>query len=169
MQTINLNGTWEVRPEELACKGKEGLTQVKKADSGWLEARVPGEIHLDLMRAGQMDEPLVSTNAPQCRWPEEKSWWYRSSFAASAAFLKHERQQLIFDGLDLYAQVFLNGKLVGEARNAFVPAVFEVKSFLQQGDNELVVRLTVGSEIAKDSEGPVHHQGLYANRNFPGR
>ena len=70
-----------------------------------------------------MEEPLISTNAWKCRWPEKKSWWYRTSFRAPATFLEHERQQLIFDGLDLYAQVFLNGELLGEARNALPSAI----------------------------------------------
>jgi len=147
MQAIGLNGTWKVRPEPLSCRGETGLRRVRKARSGWLPARVPGEIHLDLIRAGQMEEPLVSTNAWKCRWPEKKSWWYRTRLRVSASFLKHERQQLVFDGLDLYAQVFLNGTLLGEAKNAFVPATFDARHALEKGTNDLVVRLTAGPEL----------------------
>jgi len=147
MQTIDLSGAWKVRPEALSCRGERGLRRVTKARSGWLPARVPGEVHLDLIRAGQMAEPLVSTNAWKCRWPERKSWWYRTRIRVPATFPKYERQQLIFDGLDLYAQVFLNGVLLGEANNAFVPAVFDVAHRLRKGDNDLVVRLTAGAEL----------------------
>ena len=106
------------------------------------------------MRAGQMPEPTVGTNMPECRWPETKSWWYRRTFEVDADFVAHERQALVFDGLDLYAQVFVNGQLAGEAANAFVPATFEVKRLLRAGENELVVRLTSGSELAKDTVAP---------------
>ena len=97
------------------ASAKPGLEDVRKAKDGWISAQVPGEIHLDLIKAGQMPEPTVGANMPKCRWPETKSWWYRTTFDVGADFLKHERQQLVFDGLDLYAQVFVNGQLAGEA------------------------------------------------------
>ena len=154
MQSILLDGVWSVRPEPHACTGEAGLADVLQKQTGWLPAQVPGEIHLDLMRAGEMPEPTVSTNMPECRWPESKSWWYRTTFALDNHFTTHERQELVFDGLDLSAQVFVNGKLAGEAANAFVPAVFDVKRFLRTGENELVLRLTAGSELAKDATPP---------------
>ena len=152
--TISLNGTWEVRPQSLECAGEAGLAQVRQTREGWLPAQVPGEIHLDLMKAGQMPEPTLGTNMPHCRWPETKSWWYRTTLEVREDFLRHERQQLVFDGLDLYAQVFVNGHGVGEAADAFVPAVFDLQGRLHAGKNELVVRLTAGSELAPDDSGP---------------
>jgi beta-mannosidase len=151
---IDLNGTWQVRPESKTCLGEAGLVQVREAQDGWMPAQVPGEIHLDLMKAGKMPEPTVSLNMPKCRWPETNSWWYRTTFTVPADFHRYERQRLVFDGLDLNAQVFVNGKLAGEAADAFVPAAFEVKKLLQAGRNELVVRLTDGSELAPATTGP---------------
>ncbi|MBI4025895.1 MAG: hypothetical protein HY360_12995 [Verrucomicrobia bacterium] len=158
MQTINLNGSWTVLPAAFECAGEPGLAQTMRAQKGWIPARVPGEIHLDLIRAGQMPEPVIGVNMPACRWPETKSWWYRTAFEFDPDFLQHERQQLVFDGLDLYAQVFVNGRLAGESANAFVPAVFDAKRFLQAGRNELVVRLTAGSELARDEKPPGQEQ-----------
>ncbi|MDD5705867.1 MAG: hypothetical protein PHR35_08070 [Kiritimatiellae bacterium] len=148
MKDICLNGVWKVRAEPMDCIGEAGLRGVLAAADGWLEAQVPGEIHLDLMRAGRMPEPSVGANMPECRWPETKSWWYRTAFEVDEAFLALECQELVFDGLDLYAQVFVNGKLAGESRNAFVPARFDVRGRLRAGANDLVVRLTAGSELA---------------------
>lgn len=152
--TIILNATWQVRPEPLSLIGMAGLEKVREAADGWLSAAVPGEIHLDLIKAGRMPEPTVGTNMPECRWPETMSWWYRTTFDLGADFLNHERQQLIFDGLDLYAQVFVNGQLAGEAADAFVPAVLDVRRYLRAGRNELVVRLTAGSELSPDDSPP---------------
>ena len=188
MITIHLDGEWSVRPEDFACIGETGLVRVRQAQEGWLPAQVPGEIHLDLMRAGQMPEPSASMNMPECRWPETKSWWYRTTFEPGQEFLQSERQQLFFDGLDLYAQVFINGKLVGESANALVPAEFDVKRFVKAGQNELVVRLTAGSELAQDETpagqgkewkpnsaaygaipNPMGTGDLYSHRSWPGR
>lgn len=154
MKTVELNGTWSVRAEPLNCIGDTGLEQVCRAKDDWMDAQVPGEIHLDLVRAGKMPEPTVGTNMPECRWPETKSWWYRTAFEVDEAFLCNEQQELVFDGVDLYAQVFVNGKAAGEAANAFVPAVFGVKRLIQAGRNELIVRLTAGNELAVDDTHP---------------
>ena len=150
MDSIALDGPWWVRPEAFECAGETGLTEVVRQQDRWLPAKVPGEVHLDLMRAGRMQNPSVGSNMPQCRWPETKSWWYRTTFTVGEEFLCHERQPLVFDGLDLYAQVFLNGRLIGEAADAFVPAIFDAKPYLRPGRNDLVVRLTAGSELALD-------------------
>jgi len=147
---LSLNGTWRVRPEGMDCIGEAGFARVRQAKDGWLAAQVPGEIHLDLIRAGRMPEPTVGTNMPKCRWPETKSWWYRTTFELGADDIPYERQRLVFDGIDLYGQVFVNGRFVGEAANAFVPAVFDVKRFLHSGRNELMVRVTAGSELSHD-------------------
>ncbi len=173
MRTITLNGNWRVLEQPLARAGGKGLKEVKSVRGGWIPARVPGEIHLDLSRAGRMSEPLHSLNAPRCRWPEKKSWWYRTAFTVSAAFMKEERLLLVFDGIDLYGQVFLNGTLLGETRNALVPAVFDVGGSLKEGRNELVVRVTAGSELSPEPADerlgrPV--KDIWANKQpWPGR
>ncbi len=170
MKTLNLNGAWQVLAQPLSSSGERGLKKTKRVRAGWIAARVPGEIHLDLMRAGLMPEPLVGTNAPSCRWPEKKSWWYRQRFKATAALLAHECLDLVFDGLDLDAQIFLNGKLVGESSNAFVPVVFNVRHHLRRGGNELVVRLTSGVERTGIPINPTPYtkEEPYRNRYYPG-
>jgi len=166
----SLDGNWKVRDESLSCKGAAGLKRVKQKRSGWMPAGVPGEIHLDLMRAGRMEEPLVGLNTRRSRWPDKRSWWFKRTFKVGPSFLKHERQQIVFDGLDLYAQVFLNGKLIGETKNAFVPHTFSVRHVVRKGANSLLVRLTVGAELAPAELQPqppdkaVHG----ARRKFPG-
>jgi beta-mannosidase len=147
---LPLNGTWQVRSEPMGCIGEEGLRRVESAMDGWISSRVPGEIHLDLIRAGRMPEPAVGVNMPRCRWPETKSWWYRTTFDLPADRLDYERQQLVFDGIDLYGQVFLNGKMLGESANALIPAAFDTKRRLRPGRNMLVVRVTAGSELSHD-------------------
>lgn len=168
MKTIDLNGTWSVRAEPLGRIGETGVEEIGNAEDGWLPAQVPGEIHLDLIRAGQMLEPTIGANMPGCRWPETKSWWYRRVFELDPEFLQHERQQLVFDGMDLYAQVFVNGRLAGEAADAFVPVTFDLKKFLRAGQNDLVVRLTAGSELAKDETPAGQGQPWKPNRAAQG-
>ena len=154
MRDVNLNGTWQVREEPLTLIGVQGLEDVQKEQGGWIPAQVPGEIHLDLVKAGRIAEPSVGTNALADRWPEIKSWWYKTTFDVDENFLTLERQDLVFDGLDLYAQVFVNGKPAGEAADAFVPQTFDVRRLIHAGKNDLVVRMTVGTELSLDDSPP---------------
>jgi beta-mannosidase len=188
MVTVHLNREWSVLPEDFSCIGEAGLGRVRHQREGWLPAQVPGEIHLDLMRAGQMPDPVLGIHMPECHWPETKSWWYRTTLDLDEQSLQHERLRLIFDGLDLYAQVFVNDRLVGESANALVPSEFDVQPFVTAGRNQVVVRLTVGSELARDETlpgqgkewrpnsaaagaipNPMREGDLYGHRNWNGR
>src|ERR1019366_8465138 len=61
MQTKNLDGTWQVTQLPLEAEGVTGLESLKAAGLKTIDAQVPGEIHLDLMRAGEMEDPSVSS------------------------------------------------------------------------------------------------------------
>ncbi|MBX7254873.1 MAG: hypothetical protein K1Y02_00830 [Candidatus Hydrogenedentes bacterium] len=167
MESIRLNGRWRVCHAPLSCKGAVGYARVVSNDSGWLPAIVPGEVHLDLVRAGQMEEPLVSLNAKKSRWPERRSWWYAKTFSVNSSFLDHERQELVFDGLDYFAQVFLNGEYLGESKNAFVPVRFDVRHRLKKGKNEVVVRLTAGGELVPKEYRPTKEE-KFKRQSFRG-
>jgi len=66
--TLNLNGTWSVTALPLEAEGEAGYKTFKQSTGERLAAQVPGEIHLDLMRAGKMPDPNISDNArTQCR------------------------------------------------------------------------------------------------------
>ena len=160
METISLDGKWEVLGMDLDCTGMKGMKRVRRRRSGWISARVPGEIHIDLMRAGQMDEPTASTRMGYCRWPEQRSWWFRRRFRISKRFMAEEAQDLVFDGVDCQAQYFINGRFAGESCNSLVPHTIGLRDFwkdeadhracyLHEGQNELIVRVTSGHETVK--------------------
>ena len=167
-QTISLNGTWQVQATDLAVAGEDGCAQLAPDAGEWLPAEVPGEIHLDLMRAGKMQAPEISDNARGCRWPEGHAWWFTTTFELSDEFVRHERQRLVFDAIDLCAQVFLNGRQVGTSCNGYVPAVLDVRDAVRAGANELVVRVTSGMELLPDEEGGIF-SGIYEGRNTRAR
>jgi beta-mannosidase len=168
--TLSLNGEWTVTPMPLGDEGETGYKKFLQTKGERFTARVPGEVHLDLMRAGKMEDPDIGDNARErCRWPEKHSWWYRTEFSLPAGFPKNLRQQLIFEGIDLTGQIFVNGKLVGTSKDAFATMIFDVKRQLREGRNELVVRVTSGMELAPEGDRGTGFAGLYASRNFDQR
>lgn len=68
-------------------------------------------IHLDLQAAGEIPDPFQGTNERYVQWVHEKEWLYGCSFDAPH-FQSEESVDLVFDGLDTFADVKLNGKSI---------------------------------------------------------
>jgi beta-mannosidase len=107
------------------------------------DAAVPGEVHLDLVRAGVIDEPTTGLNALRARWVEECYWFYRRTFELSCDEAV-QPAELVFEGLTLAAIVYLNGPAVGRHMNSFYPCRLDVSGKLKCGENALVLRLDSG-------------------------
>ena len=123
-------------------------------DVKWIDAVVPGEIHLDLLRAGIIDDPYVGINALKCRWVEEMMWYYRRVFDASEA-AEASYAFLRFEGLDYGAVIYLNGQEIARHANSFYPLSVDVSGKLKKQGNVLVVQLESG--IYSVAEKPISH------------
>ncbi len=124
-------------------EGKEqGVFEAGFDDRDWLDVPVPGDVHRALLAAGRIPDPFYDRNEGEVAWMEQREFWYRTRFFASGgAPDKDERVLLTFHGLDTYAMIYLNGKLLGRSQNMFHEAVFNVSSKLEWGkQNTLVVR-----------------------------
>jgi beta-mannosidase len=108
-------------------------------ESGWMPATVPGDVHLDLLANKKIGDPFVRDNELKLQWIEKESWEYQLSFDATPAALTRSNVDLVFDGLDAAAEVYLNGKQVLSANNMFRVWRVPVKSNLHAGKNVLRV------------------------------
>lgn len=105
--------------------------------SQWLDAKVPGTVHTDLKRHGLIDDPFYRTNENEVQWVEECDWEYKTTFIVDRQILNHEAAELVFDGLDTYADVYLNNRLILQSENMFVGQKVNCKPLLKPGENEL--------------------------------
>lgn len=109
-----------------------------EAGSGkWLPAEVPGTVQQDLLRHQLLPAPFYGTNEEKIQWVEDKDWEYKTSFTVTAAQLQRDAAILSFEGLDTYADVYLNGALICKADNMFVGYRIPVKQLLREGENRL--------------------------------
>lgn len=106
----------------------------------WYAAKVPGEVHTDLLRNKLIPEPFYRDNEKKLQWIEKENWEYQTNFNLSANLLSKNNIDLVFDGLDTYADVFLNGKLVLQANNMFRQWTIAVKDYLKPSKNHLLIR-----------------------------
>ncbi len=114
-------------------------TSGQDADSGWLPATVPGDVHLDLLANKQIPDPFYRDNESRLQWIEKESWEYRLEFAVTPELLARSNIDLVFDGLDAAAQVYVNGAQVLNADNSFRTWRVPVKGNLHSGTNLLRV------------------------------
>ncbi len=101
-----------------------------------LPAIIPGCVHNDLKRNGIIPDYFWRDNNDSCQWIENEDWTYSCSFD----FDEPKKQVvLVFEGLDTYATVVLNGEELGKTHNMFIPHSFDVKGKLKKENNILEV------------------------------
>ena len=106
----------------------------------WREAEVPGSIQRDLIRYKVLPDPYFGTNENEVQWPEKLNWDFKKTFTLTASQLKKDDAILFFEGLDTYADVFLNGSKILNSQNMFVGHKVQVKNLLREGENNLYIR-----------------------------
>ncbi len=142
---IPLNGVWFFKKLEF-----NECIDVSKLDltaEDWLKAEVPGVVHLDLMRNGVIPDPFYRMNEFEVSWVEEKDWLYVKEFEVSDHIASKNCLELIFHGLDTYAEIWLNSVMLGETCNMFHPWIFKVDGLVKPGKNILVVRFKSPSKV----------------------
>lgn len=122
------------------CTLHSDWTFCQVGDTLWSDAKVPGTIHQDLINHNRIPNPFYGMNEEAVQWVENEDWMYRTSFVVTEEQLNRDAAVLELDGLDTYADVFLNGALILRSDNMFVGHKVPVKSVLRKGENRLLIR-----------------------------
>ena len=121
-QSTQINQGWQFR-------------EVGKTD--WFNATVPGCVHTDLLANKLIEDPFYRDNEKKQQWIDKKDWEYRTTFKVTPQTLERENVELVFEGLDTYAVVYLNEQLVLKADNMFRTWRVNAKPALKAGENTL--------------------------------
>lgn len=144
-QTVServLDAGWEFR--QLA----DGTPSAGPAQARqWHRATTPGTVHTDLFDNGLIADPYRGAPEAGLQWIGLADWEYRTTFDVSRDARDAPRSDLVFEGLDTFAEVFLNGEKLLDADNAFRTWRVPVQQRLRVGSNEL--RVVLRSPIAK--------------------
>ena len=100
-------------------------------------AVVPGTVLTTLVKRGVYEDPYFGLN--MMRIPDDlcrKRWIYELNFKRPADGNGHHT--LVFNGINYRADIFLNGKQIGNITGAFKKGVFDVSGLLED-DNTLKV------------------------------
>lgn len=114
----------------------------------WRSATVPGTVHTDLMAHHLIPDPFVGMNEKAIQWVDKKDWQYRTRFEATAAMLQNDVVELDCQGLDTYADIYVNDSLLKQSHNMFIPVKLDIKPWLHGGSNTL--RIVFHSPVNQD-------------------
>jgi beta-mannosidase len=134
MRVIDLSGVW---------------TAGRKWDRVKVPAKVPGNIHWDLLRAGRIPDPYVADNEKQVQWIGESDWTFERAFSVTAETLQHACVLLRCEGLDTLATIILNGKRIGTTHNMFRTLEFDIRAALRVGKNRIEIRFASAAAYVK--------------------
>ncbi|KAL2833555.1 glycoside hydrolase superfamily [Aspergillus pseudoustus] len=103
----------------------------------WSNAQpLPTTVHLDLLADGSIPDPFYGKNEGVVQWVATKTWLYKKEFRVPGELL-HDRGQkvvLVFEGLDTYATVTLDGEMILETRNMFLGHRVDITSRVIEGE-----------------------------------
>ena len=134
----NLDSGWQFR-----AVANTDRSDVKE----WHPAQVPGVVHTDLLHAGIIPDPFDRDNEFRLQWIGLADWEYQTTFQVDAAALAHDHVDLVFDGLDTFADVYLNDQAILQAGNMFRYWRIPAKTALKPGPNTL--RIIFHSAVEK--------------------
>jgi len=122
----------------------------KVSEEQWFDATVPGTVHTDLYANQLIPDPFYSDNEKKLQWIENEDWCYQTTFSVSPLELKNQSCLLQFDGLDTYAEVYLNGTKILMTNNMFRTWKVDVKKMLKLGDNTLTITFKSAVKMAQE-------------------
>lgn len=103
-----------------------------------LNGKVPGQVHTSLYEAGIIPDYFWEKQAEDCQWAEDWIWEYSRTFTIPET-VDVTALELIFEGLDTYAEIWINGRLIRKTDNMFMTYKL-AGDCLSADSNEIMVR-----------------------------
>lgn len=125
-------------------------------------AQFPTNVHLDLIHNRLIPDPFIAKNEDLVQWIGEKAWVYKTNFMLPQ-IQSGRTAVMVFDGLDTFATVVLNGHHMLETDNMFIPERVDVTRILKLGaENTLEITFDSAFLIGKKivEKYPDHHWGM---------
>lgn len=132
-----------------ACRDEQYCTieQIEKSRMEILPANVPGCLELDLMAAGKIEDLYFSTNTLEAQKLEDVHVWYYTVLD-----ITNLNQYLHFGGIDTFADIYANGKLVKSTDNMHLS--YDIEPHWIMGQNEVVVHIKPTMLVTRQYTSP---------------
>ena len=104
-----------------------------------IDAAVPGNVELDLINMGVLPKDIyMGMNITETEKYERHEWWYETTFTMPKTTGK---TYLLFEGVDCFAEYWLDGEKVGESDNMLIPYKLDIENPIAGKEYKLHVRI----------------------------
>lgn len=133
---------WELCAANDVRESAAAISGVHFNSSKWYRATVPGTVLTTLVDQGVYPDPAFGVNnlsIPDtlCR----QQWWYRNTFVVDEKKFG-KNITLTFYGINYIADVWLNGKKIGDVKGAFKRGIFDITQYAIKGKNTIAILIT---------------------------
>ena len=143
-----VKGYWPYYP--MLKKGME-LGNELMGVTDWIDAEVPGSIHMDLLNAGLIEDPYFEKNSLMCEWVPNRWWVYTTAFTIDED--NYSKQIfLVFKGIDYKAHIYLNDIKINEHTGMYTVCRTDITNHYIKGKENI---LKVFIESAPDEMGQI--------------
>ncbi|MBE0647642.1 MAG: glycoside hydrolase family 2 protein [Bacteroidales bacterium] len=131
---LSLDGVWQLR--------MQGSKKIHNAV-------VPGSVQLDLLRNNVIPDPFYADFEEKLQWISDTGWVYEKYFELDRDFFANRNIQLVCEGIDTYANVYINDSLVITADNMFKTWYANTKHYLRIGYNRIKIEFPSITKLNK--------------------
>lgn len=122
MKRLLLNGLWSMN---------------QRGEDAQYEVSVPGSVLSSLLDAGEIPDPFEGRNEYQVREFFWNDYVFQREFAVEEELLAEDVVELVCEGLDTLAEIYINGQKVFYADNMHRTWRIPVKEYLHPGKNNI--------------------------------
>ncbi len=127
--TISLKGSWQIAQSVID--------------------QIPEKFEREIPVPGLVDLALPAFDSVGVKTQIRNYFWYKTTFNTNAE--DSQIAILKFHKVKYGLKAWINGFEIGESMLNFTPAKFQVKEFLREGENELIVRVFATPDMLPDS------------------
>ena len=156
---------WKIKNFEPGKGAESNVFLPDYDDKDWLEIKAPGDVYDVLIKNKVIEDPFYDQNETKCQWVSEAEWWYRTQFKDTAMpFEKGERVVLVFEGIDTFATIWMNGVKIGQTENMFRQYEFDVTDHINSGDINTIAVCIDAALNHEDKSLPFESWGVNPER-----
>ena len=155
---------WEMTDDMSVIESGKSVFDPQLNTNSWYNATVPGTVLTTLVNQGVYPDPYFGLN--NLAIPDSLSrvnWWYRCKFTVPSD-AAGKQLSLLFNGINYRAEVYLNGKKLGDIKGAFIRGEFDITDIAKKnGENILAVHV-----FPPNNPGIPHEQSIVAGQGLNG-
>lgn len=145
-----LKNDWKLKQIEPACNINPA--EFLEDGIGWLPiSNMPAQVQDVLYDLGMLSKELRLGWCLESLWIEEYDWVYRCCFHMD----KVKYARLILEGLDTFADVYLNGNLIGRHDDFYLPDSWDVTGVLGESNVLLIHFHRISDYLERITSDPV--------------